>query len=1006
MSYKITERSLYKPISKILEQYHIRSIHEVIIEGGKEPDLLAEINGQKFIIEVKINREAKLLEDVPRAWNKAKKLNAQGFVSILFPSYIREISPDILDSVAPSLEITTTILALPWIADCWKKINLESFARKLWEAYEVYLETKYPSVNYDVIVNAAREAVAEIASIIKRNLVSRYIDDAMAIVGRFDIYRATLRDFGAREEEMKAWIADIAAYLVTNQLLFYHILSQKVMKYKPLPEVDPLMPDTDLIDKLREMFSDALKDYEPIFGPDLLSIIKRAGGVNALYALSRYITTLKALKPEHIKSELFGRLYQESIPPETRKNLGAFFTKPKAAALLAMLAIDKWDEKILDPACGSGTLLTEAYRAKKMLAPPNLSEKELHEKLLSDIYGIDIMHFAYHMTSINLLAQNPTIPAELENIKAGDGLEPMLFATRSSEDDPPAMQLVEWMEEVKPEKLPYESFDVVIMNPPFTRRERLSEVGETSRLEKIFHEAFDGEVVRGKVGYWAYFVAAADNVIKPNGKLAMVTPEEFFAGGSAESLRRFMFLGEAFKKGKYFPIKDSSKIYSIKYVIRSAKEVAFSEAALYRDYLVVFKKSKSSEPMTLVILKKTLNEIDPDTLSNEIKGFVKGPSDKISTDTFEAIKIHGTSSFLEKHVSNLKPLVGFNTIKGQMLFLELIDALMGNPTLREIENMGIVEMRYYNPGQYVKDARGSEREARLLFATRYLAGGECIFRIQDENEQFIKFEVKRVGDVFDIPRKDTITSLRTYSGVKHFDITNEEEYAIIEPRKIPNRIRNLVGLVNTENLAKAAKDIHKAFSELAGNVLLVRKLQIPSPNVYWIAYYSSNKILGTTDRINIKTKDDSISKLLTLYLNSSISLLQILGFHVETRGAWIRIDKDGVWSEVHVPNFNALSNAVKKKALEIFNAIGKAEVKPLFDRIREKSKIQRIIDEISLEMLGLDDWKTKLDDIYLAIMNELTSMLEILRTSKKVSKTKQKVTEKDEKRQLPLDGYF
>ena len=69
MSYRITERSLYKPISNILSRHGAGSVNEVrIVETDEQPDLVAEFDGQRFVIEVKINREAKLLEDIP--WGK------------------------------------------------------------------------------------------------------------------------------------------------------------------------------------------------------------------------------------------------------------------------------------------------------------------------------------------------------------------------------------------------------------------------------------------------------------------------------------------------------------------------------------------------------------------------------------------------------------------------------------------------------------------------------------------------------------------------------------------------------------------------------------------------------------------------------------------------------------------------------------------------------------------------------------------------------------------------
>jgi SAM-dependent methyltransferase len=994
-------------MGEILRKHGVKSTQEVSIEGGKFPDLLAEINGCRFLIEVKIDSESKLLEDIASAYVKAMKINAQGIISVLFPSSVRDIHPGVLDNVAPRLEIAKVVVAMPWVADCWKKIRLEEFAEKLEESYKVFTATRYPLVGYDIIVNAAREAVVEIASAIRHNLVSQYINDAMAIVGRFDIYRAELADLGVKEDEIKAWIADIAAYLTVNQLLFYHVLSQKTGAYSPLPQVNPFMPDPDLINTLKELFSKASQDYEPVFGPDLLSIIGKAGELHSLRAISRYITALKVLKPENIKGELLGRLYQESIPPEARKNLGAFFTKPKAAAILSALAIETAEEKVLDPACGSGTLLTEAYKRKKKLAPDTLNEETLHKKLLSRIYGVDIMHFAYHMTSINLLAQNLTVPADLDNIRAGDGLEPMVLSVRCAEDDPPMMRLIDWVESVRPQRLPHESFDLVIMNPPFTRRERLSEVSEVTRLEKLFHDAFEGEVIRGKVGYWAYFLAAADGMIKSGGKIAMVTPEEFFAGGSAESLRRFLFFNETLREGKYRQLRKPSRTYSIDYVVRSGKEVAFSETALYRDYLVVFRKTreKGERPITFIILKKPLDEIVEEKVAAEIKDFAGGLLNKTSTENLEAIKIHNVNSFLKKHIGNLKPLVGFNTTKAQELFLELVDILSKHPTLGELDEKKLLTIRVYNPGQYT--TKGVEDEARKLFVKRYKGRGKALFEYVSSNKKKVKLSPIGVEGSFEVDFSDVIPALRTYSGVRRIDISNSEEYALTNPKNLTLKIRKAKGMANMAKYSSAANDVRTAYKNLAGNVLLVRRAQMPSPGLYWLAYYTTNRALGTTSALlNLRIPDAFVSKMIALYLNSSIALLQLIGFVVETRGAWVTLHGNQVWKHVHVPSLDKIPKKLQSDVLRTFDRLAGEDSQNLLDRLKTNDATQRKIDEISLELLGLGHWEDRLNEIHTAIKDELEAMLEILDRSRKPPKTKRiKKVETTKGKQLALDNY-
>jgi|GEM_PF-6498773 hypothetical protein len=91
----------------------------------------------------------------------------------------------------------------------------------------------------------------------------------MDFVGRFDIYKNLLEDFsGVKEDEARLYIADIKAYILVNQLLFYHIISEK-LGYGRLPDVDPLNPPKDFLDVLDETFKKARDTYTHILGFDL-----------------------------------------------------------------------------------------------------------------------------------------------------------------------------------------------------------------------------------------------------------------------------------------------------------------------------------------------------------------------------------------------------------------------------------------------------------------------------------------------------------------------------------------------------------------------------------------------------------------------------------------------------------------------------------------------------------------------------------------------------------------
>ena len=98
--------------------------------------------------------------------------------------------------------------------------------------------------------------------------------------------------------------------------------------------------------------------------------------------------------------DIFRTIYQQMVSPETRQALGEFYTPPE----LAKLMIDEsyiFGQRVLDPACGSGTFLIEII--KKIME----SNKENEEKIqaLCSLYGFDVNPIAVSVTKANILLQ-------------------------------------------------------------------------------------------------------------------------------------------------------------------------------------------------------------------------------------------------------------------------------------------------------------------------------------------------------------------------------------------------------------------------------------------------------------------------------------------------------------------------------------------------------------------------------------------------------------------------
>ncbi len=432
MSARVTERTLYEFIGRVFDRFGWRCFPEIGLDE-RFPDLILEGDGTKVVGEVKIDSEIQLTKAIIDADQKARRLGTRNAVALLFPSYVRDISLNELERNYPRLRVSALILT-DWLAER-RELTLEDLAEAFTTSFRDWLETRKVRVSYDLVVDVARDSIREIAGYLRQSLSQKpVLDSAMAVVGCFDIYKSLLEDFsGVSEDEARLYIADITAYILVNQLLFYHIISER-LGYDKLPDVDPLNPPKDFLDVLESVLSKGREAYPHILGFDLFPVLR--GDLRIVWAVARVVSTLKALRPQHIKEDLFGRLYHETIPPETRKNLGAFYTKPEAAKLLAALAIDRWDAKVLDPACGSGTLLVEAYQRKAASAPP-MSREELHKRLVDGIWGIDVMHFASHMTSMNLTAQNIEVPLKL-HVLSQDGIKTMVeSAMEKAANDPP-----------------------------------------------------------------------------------------------------------------------------------------------------------------------------------------------------------------------------------------------------------------------------------------------------------------------------------------------------------------------------------------------------------------------------------------------------------------------------------------------------------------------------------------------------------------------------------------
>jgi type I restriction-modification system DNA methylase subunit len=266
-----------------------------------------------------------------------------------------------------------------------------------------------------------------------------------------------------------------------------------------------------------------------------------------------------------------------------------------AARLLARLAIDDSEATVADFACGSGTLLVAAYERKKELLGREMTERD-HRRFLKQLTGADIMAFSAHLAVVQLALRRPLWETDEVRVAISDSttfrpgkvvmpLEEILKAGQTKMVDffPGSERIVRKVKRgalsgkvAKGHKFKLDFVDVVLMNPPFTRQERIPKW-----IKSDFPNRFAGyEKYRHRqMGFGGYFIFLADRFLKPGGRIGFVMPSTLLRVRSYEGVRRLLL-----ERG-----------YDIEYAITTDERSAFSESTAFREMLLVARKMTNTD---------------------------------------------------------------------------------------------------------------------------------------------------------------------------------------------------------------------------------------------------------------------------------------------------------------------------------------------------------------------------------------------------------------------------
>lgn len=920
-------------ISKILNEMSFKAVGEVIY-NKKLPDIIIEIDGIKINLEGWFEKTI----SIDKLKEKCKERVEEGIchiaIGLLYPKDLNNAENyEILEIKIKKSNYKVFIFSpsSKGTKDQYLgQITLKQLAESLNHLYGEVVKEDLLKRSIDKIENTIQECANIALSDDIFFSSDTLIENLKKVLGIEEELKKEIKIF--KEDLIK-----VALFVIFDGLLFHQVLSTHHKNIKGL-EINSIVNIRDFI---QQQWIEIMKiNYLPIFelAYKIVTCLPNSLKTNQIFQKLIEVVSEVVSSGVLLKHDLMGRVYHKLLLKTTGKFYASYYTSIPAATLLSNLAIKTenpdviWNFenlenlqklKVLDPACGSGTLLSGMYRAIKdkyiLESYKNKNASKLnftnfHKLMIEQVlHGWDILDYACHLTLTTLALHNPKALFKQSNIyilpsgqfKDDNGIKIYLGSLSLLEPNQNILPIKDLMLPVKRKEInreikeyiepTFKNFDIIIMNPPYSRsckpnikfgyRETDTKVLMNKKLKEISKKL--GYQRIGHAGLGAYFIILADKLLKERGRLAFVIPRSFLSSVAWQEIRNLLI-----------------EKYEIEYIVSN-----FDPGSKNAEVEPWNWSENTDLGEVLVVARKTNKEFDARYTTfinlwskpkNELEAL------KIASDS---IKFRNESNlkFLEKNEDRYAELIidkpvgiVYNVSQKYLKKNFLIPCLFANPIL----NKFVFELNYFSPLNLIP----------LI--------------------NIVKVKDNLGVDIAQIKATFTHSQINT-------------PYKILWGH---NASMNTIELKSSHiGYGNLKKNENSKIYDKKANFLIAERPHLNTESL--VAMYSPDKLLATAFwEVNV---DPDIGKILTLWLNSTFGFLLLLSNSVNSMGQIFKIKKEQLMNLL-VIDLNSLTDDHKKQLLDLYDKLKNMEFQPFpkeFELASQGKGVRIQIDQVFIEII-------------------------------------------------------